>query len=38
MSAWLQTAGSVADTHMKLLGRSKAGKAKAGPNGKPAGS
>ena len=34
MSAWLQTAGSVADTHMKLLGRSrKDGKAKA-KNGK----
>jgi hypothetical protein len=32
MSAWLQAAGSVADTHMKLLGRSrKAGK---GGNGK----
>ncbi|HEY5199086.1 MAG TPA: hypothetical protein VIJ51_18850 [Solirubrobacteraceae bacterium] len=35
MSAWLQTAGSVADTHMKLLGRSrKGGKDKHGTNGK----
>jgi hypothetical protein len=34
MSAWLQTAGSVADTHMKLLGRSrKGGKDKKGSNG-----
>jgi hypothetical protein len=43
MSAWLQTAGSVADTHMKLLGRSrKAGKDKTkgasnGANGKTSG-
>jgi hypothetical protein len=35
MSAWLQTAGSVADTHMKLLGRGKTGKGK-GQNGKAA--
>jgi len=37
MSAWLQAAGSVADTHMKLLGRSRKGKDKKGPgstNGK----
>jgi hypothetical protein len=37
MSAWLQAAGSVADTHMKLLGRSrkgdKGGKGKNGANG-----
>ncbi len=31
MSAWLQTAGSVADTHMRLLGRKRKG---AGGNGK----
>ncbi|MGI8801016.1 MAG: hypothetical protein ACR2KV_02425 [Solirubrobacteraceae bacterium] len=31
MSAWLQTAGSVADTHMRLLGRTrKGGKGKNG--------
>jgi hypothetical protein len=37
MSAWLQTAGSVADTHMKLLGRSRKGeKDKNGTNGKTA--
>jgi hypothetical protein len=34
MSAWLQTAGSVADTHMSLLGRKRKG---AGGNGKPTG-
>ena len=37
MSAWLQAAGSVADTHMKLLGRSRKAKDKNGPgatNGK----
>jgi hypothetical protein len=34
MSAWLQAAGSVADTHMKLLGRSRKGaKDKKGSNG-----
>jgi len=31
LSAWLQTAGSVADTHMRLLGRKRKG---AGGNGK----
>jgi hypothetical protein len=36
MSAWLQTAGSVADTHMRLLGRSRKGTGKGG-NGKAAG-
>jgi hypothetical protein len=36
MSAWLQAAGSVADTHMKLLGRSRKGGAgsKDATNGK----
>ncbi len=35
MKDWLQAAGSVADTHMKLLGRSrKDGKDKKGSNGK----
>ena len=38
MSAWLQAAGSVADTHMKLLGRSRKGaKGKNGSNGKQTG-
>jgi hypothetical protein len=38
LSAWLQTAGSVADTHMKLLGRSrKDGAAKDAKNGRPTG-
>jgi hypothetical protein len=40
MSAWLQTAGSVADTHMKLLGRSRKGgkgAGKTGANGKTPG-
>jgi hypothetical protein len=38
MSAWLQAAGPVADTHMKLLGRSrKGGKGKDATNGKAAG-
>ena len=39
MSAWLQAAGSVADTHMKLLGRSRKGdkdKKASGTNGKAA--
>ncbi len=34
MSAWLQTAGSVADAHMRLLGRSRQGKDKGKANGK----
>ncbi len=33
MSAWLQTAGSVADTHMRLLGRSRKGAGR-GKNGR----
>jgi hypothetical protein len=38
MSAWLQAAGSVADTHMKLLGRSRTGgRSKDATNGKAAG-
>jgi hypothetical protein len=39
MSAWLQAAGSVADTHMKLLGRSRKAdqdKKASGTNGKAA--
>jgi hypothetical protein len=36
LSAWLQTAGSVADAHMRLLGRTRKGAAK-GKNGKTAG-